>query len=1067
MTKTLPLDLAYPAASTTSIRHDQPATAETPRTFEAEIEVRKDHRVWIRYHYVTQATQLAHCLAGLQARPIIGVDVETSGLKPFEDRIATLQVGYFDVIQDVGEAWVIDVRGMTADDLAPLFAILTSRRVTKLGQNIGFEYRFLRHHYDVRLRKLADTQVAELVLRAGLFESKAKRATTGERTAYKYTSMAELMLRYAGIVIDKDEALRTSFYKTPKGKHTERQIIYAASDVIYPFVIAAGQRPVVDERGLRDIIKLEMECIPVIAEMEHRGFRLDQKAWTQLWQEALRERRRYEEQLDDLIRPCTLQLDMFERDTRKERPIHPKTNKPINYGSPEQVKWVIKTYCRHVQWPLEVVTDLKRLRALKEEYGGVYLDERPDRSVDDIPEHFIPESQYCVLMDADKKTLILRKARRQLPAELVDALIGMSKYDQRVTSFGFEWMKANVRKATGRIHPQVHQAITSTGRVSTQPNCYDEQTEILTKSGWKRFAALQEGEAVAQVDPATLAISFVVPTERYAAPYQGPMVHWSTEQIDLLVTPHHRMLIENRRSGRREVIRADECRADKKHFHAGQYVGGAGRLTPDEVRFLVAVQADGSWTKGGALDFRLRKERKVSRLREMLARLDEEQYGRVNARGVWQWRLPKAHRLAQLALEYLGTGKRFGAWILDLSRSALDAVVDEVWYWDGYCAGRSQYCSVDQVNAEWVATACALSGVRARLRPYVNTRGVQAWVVDTRWVPHSMTAVGMATTVPYDGMVYCVTVPTGMVLVRRMRHDGRIVTSVSGNTQNIPSDSRYRKCFIPGPGFKFVIADYSQQEPRLLAQVSKDPTYLNTYANNDDLYLAVAENMLGYRPDKKTPEGALERQMFKAIVLAMAYRSGPAKLRDQLTLGLADAILAGHVEAPTLEFAQRMHRRFFEAHGKVKEYQDRCSKTASPKEEDARRFYDALVGDFVTAIRAPCGRMRFFPPDAKNTYTEASNAPIQGGSATMTKAAAAMLQRYIDEQGWQDLAFVVNLVHDEIVCEVHESIAEPFAHKLQEFMEEAGRFYCPDVPIVAEFPKGSNGVVEYWTKELE
>jgi DNA polymerase I-like protein with 3'-5' exonuclease and polymerase domains len=101
-----------------------------------------------------------------------------------------------------------------------------------------------------------------------------------------------------------------------------------------------------------------------------------------------------------------------------------------------------------------------------------------------------------------------------------------------------------------------------------------------------------------------------------------------------------------------------------------------------------------------------------------------------------------------------------------------------------------------------------------------------------------------------------------------------------------------------------------------------------------------------------------------------------------------------------------------------------------------------------------------------NTFTEAANAPIQGSSATMTKAAAGMIQEMIDSRGWKDKAFIVNLVHDEIVCEVHDSIAAEFAPLMRDLMEQAGAFYCPDVRIVAEFPEGSNGVVPYWTKEM-
>lgn len=738
----------------------RPSGTTTPWLFSADIELRQGERRTLTYGYVWHPDQLAQVVTWLQGQAVVAIDLETGGLF-VEDNIATLQLGVLGHVSGI-DAWVIDVRGCSPEALAPIFAVLEGREVTKLGQNLSFEYRFLRHHYGLMLRKVADTQLAELIIRAGLLTPKKKRGTgpaTGEsREAYKHSSMNALMQRYAGLSVDKDTDLRTSFYTTPCGEHSARQVIYAASDVIYPFIIAQGQKVVIRERGLQNVIKLEMECLPVIQEMEYRGLGIDAKAWRLLWQEALVERAKAVRTLDDLLRPCTVQADLFDTAAAQARPIYPKKNTELNYGSSEQVRWAIKAYCTATDWPIEIVSTKAALTKLKERYGATWLANAEAKgrtvTVDQVPASLIPEDQYCILLEADKDTLILAKVRGQLPAELVDALLRFSKYDQRVTGFGNEWLHKNINKQTGRIHPTIHQALTNTGRTSTQPNL-----------------------------------------------------------------------------------------------------------------------------------------------------------------------------------------------------------------------------------------------------------------------------------------------------------------------QNIPNDQRYRRCFVPAPGFKFVIADYSQQEPRLTAQMSKDPTYITTYRNQDDLYVAVAGNMLGTRPDKKTEEGALQRQLFKAIVLAMAYRSGVPKLRDQLTLGMAEAILAGKFPLPTMDFAQEMHRAFFDAHPELRAYQDACSTNADPKNKQAPRFYDAFVGDFVTYVRAPCGRLRLFPPDATNTYTEAANAPIQGGSASMTKLASCYIQRLIDDRGWNDLAYLVNMVHDEIVCEVHESIVEEFAPLMQALMVKAGDHYCQEVPIVAEFPKGTNGIVDAWIKE--
>lgn len=733
-------------------------TVHQPLRFTVDLALSETNRRRLRYAYVRRHEHLAALLEWLSTSTLFGFDIETNGLDPWKDGIATLQFGQIGHSSGI-DAWVLDVRAFSREELDPVFAVLESREHAKLGQNIRFEYRFLRAHYGIRIRRLADTQIAEMIIRAGLLSPKGDTARGVDRSAYRLCSMNALMKRYAKLEIDKDKDLRTSFFATPVGQHSVRQIIYAASDVIYPFVIAQAQRQLIEDRGLQGIVKVEMELIPVLGELEHVGVRVDKTQWRALWQEALGARAEAEAALDELIRPCTLQADLFDTDTVKARPLYPKASRPLNYSSSDQVKWAIKAYCDATQWPLPVVIDKKEARELKMRYGASWLQKQAEQgrsvNLDDLPDWLIPEGEVCLLTEADKGTLVLRKSRKQLPAEIVDLLMTYSKYDIRCDTFGNDWLLKNVNIKTGRVHTEVHQSVTNTGRLSTTPNL-----------------------------------------------------------------------------------------------------------------------------------------------------------------------------------------------------------------------------------------------------------------------------------------------------------------------QNIPSDRRYRQCFIPADGKKFVICDYSQQEPRLLAQVSQDPVYLTTYANNDDLYLAVAEAMLGHRPDKHTPEGKLERKIFKIIVLAMAYRAGARKLRDQLTLGMADDIAAGRVEPPTLEYAREMHARFFQVHEKVLEYQNLCSAGADPRGAGVAKIWDDLAADLVTYVRAPCGRVRFFPSTSTNTYTEASNAPIQGGSATMIKAASGLIQRMIEDEGWVGKAVIINLVHDEIVAEVDDDIAQAFAPKMQALMVQAGRFYCPDVAIAAEFPEGSNGVVPYWAKEI-
>jgi DNA polymerase I-like protein with 3'-5' exonuclease and polymerase domains len=286
--------------------------------------------------------------------------------------------------------------------------------------------------------------------------------------------------------------------------------------------------------------------------------------------------------------------------------------------------------------------------------------------------------------------------------------------------------------------------------------------------------------------------------------------------------------------------------------------------------------------------------------------------------------------------------------------------------------------------------------------------------------------------------------------------------SASPNSMNIPREKAYRYCFIAGPGMKLCIADYSQQEPRTSAYVSRDSVFLKNYERGDDLYITVAEEMLGYRPDVKSEDkefkarSVKDRQAIKSTSLGLNYRMGPGKLRDKLTLDT--------MEPWTFEAAAELHKGYLTKCSGIKEYQEQCFALADPESESVVRIWDVMINEAVTFIESPCGRKRFFPPDSRNVYTEACNHPIQGCGATMTKAAMVLIDREVSRRGWRGRARLVNAIHDELVMEAEAAIAPEVATMMKEQMERAGAFYIKDVKIVASFPT-SDGTADMWVKD--
>ena len=116
-------------------------------------------------------------------------------------------------------------------------------------------------------------------------------------------------------------------------------------------------------------------------------------------------------------------------------------------------------------------------------------------------------------------------------------------------------------------------------------------------------------------------------------------------------------------------------------------------------------------------------------------------------------------------------------------------------------------------------------------------------------------------------------------------------SSTNPNLQNIPSHNKeIRKLFITEKDYVLLASDYSQQEPRLTAHMSKDKKMIQAYIDDKDLYASVGsiafnvpyEECLEYRKDGSVNEqGAKRRSRIKAIVLGVCYgKSVPAIAKD-------------------------------------------------------------------------------------------------------------------------------------------------------------------------------------------
>ena len=289
---------------------------------------------------------------------------------------------------------------------------------------------------------------------------------------------------------------------------------------------------------------------------------------------------------------------------------------------------------------------------------------------------------------------------------------------------------------------------------------------------------------------------------------------------------------------------------------------------------------------------------------------------------------------------------------------------------------------------------------------------------------------------------------------------GRI-SSNDPNLQNIPSDVNYRRCFEGQGDNILVVADYSQQEPRVLADVCQDENLVNLFLEGDgDTHTLVAEKMFSViegKPIKITKKDP-RRQIGKVLNLKLNYGGSAYTVKDDL--GVSEEEAQKFIDA--LEQAFPTKQKYFEKI--IKETFDNgyilVDKVTKRKVfiPDFERFIqmqlDAKNNSIVKDKQFWSEYYRF-----KGTYERASkNYPIQGLSGSMTKVAGIYLYDKLKELNLLGSTRIVNLVHDEIVVETTEQNADIISKIVSDSMEKAGKVFCKTVPMTADAV-----VSKFWT----
>jgi len=239
------------------------------------------------------------------------------------------------------------------------------------------------------------------------------------------------------------------------------------------------------------------------------------------------------------------------------------------------------------------------------------------------------------------------------------------------------------------------------------------------------------------------------------------------------------------------------------------------------------------------------------------------------------------------------------------------------------------------------------------------------------------------------------------------------------NLQQVPADRTFRSLFRAEKGNVLVVADFSQVELRVGAALSGEPNMVNAYREGADLHRQTAALMLNKPPEEITK---VERQSAKIANFGLLFGAGPGTLLKQA--------VSQYGLDWTIDDSTEIVQGFKRAYPTLVKWQYEVGNSESK------------------AIFTRFGRRRMTVSDRSGKYTTRINTEVQGTAGDIAKLAILRLWKYM--QVYPNEAILVAAVHDELVLEVRESVAEQWKERLIKAMELAGAQLIDEVPIIAE-----------------
>ena len=301
--------------------------------------------------------------------------------------------------------------------------------------------------------------------------------------------------------------------------------------------------------------------------------------------------------------------------------------------------------------------------------------------------------------------------------------------------------------------------------------CYDNKTEVLTKRGWVLFSELTNTDKICSVDPATHTWKFEIPSRIVSYDYNEPMYYVKAANIDIAVTKNHRLLTSVKKEangsdyGNKWIIETpqDVFKKNRKYLCAAKN-NNVNKLDTNFAKLLGFFIGDGYAESKSRCTFHLKKQRKIDYLNSLgynieIKKSDKYVINNTNYDFTLCYDLNK-NKIIPFDIYTLGP---------DDFKNILDGLLNS----DGTNKNRGYNEFVFHNTSTPLINQLQILGCLNNLVINEHKSGptVRRLLISNRIKPEisnmKSRKIGEDYWEHYDGKVYCATVSTGFIMVRR------------------------------------------------------------------------------------------------------------------------------------------------------------------------------------------------------------------------------------------------------------------------------------------------------------